>query len=92
MFYIYIMSSKRNGTLYIGVTNNLARRVYEHKNKKIPGFAAKYNTCTLVYYESCDSIVSAIKREKQLKAWKRDWKIQLIEQVNSEWKCLPTSQ
>ena len=88
MFYVYIMSSKRNGTVYIGITNNLAKRIYEHKNKKFRGFSAKYNVCNLVYYEAYDSITTTIKREKQLKAWKRNWKIQLIEKTNPGWECL----
>ena len=75
-------------TLYIGVTNNLQRRVYEHKNKLIEGFTKRYNITKLIYYETTSSIESAIKREKQLKNWKRAWKIELIESVNSDWKDL----
>ena len=84
-FYVYIVASKRNGTLYIGVTNNLPRRIYEHKNKRIPGFTAKYSLSCLVYYEEFDSITNAIRREKQLKKWNRAWKLQLIERVNPDW-------
>lgn len=75
-------------TLYIGVTNDLARRVYEHKNKLIEGFTKKYNLTKLVYYEICNSIEDAIRREKQLKNWHRQWKINLIESINKDWEDL----
>ena len=88
MYYIYILASSRNGTLYIGVTNDLIRRVWEHKNNLVEGFTKKYNVHTLVYYESVENSESAIKREKQLKKWKRYWKIKLIEEMNKEWKDL----
>jgi putative endonuclease len=87
-YYVYILASKRNGTLYIGVTNNLFRRVYEHKNDSIQGFTKKYGVHMLVYYEDTDNIESALQREKQLKTWKRRWKLELIEKVNPEWKDL----
>ncbi len=87
-FYVYILSSKENGTLYIGVTNNLIRRVYEHRNNLIQGFTQKYNVHQLVYYEIFYDIYEAITREKRLKKWKRQWKIELIEKFNSEWKDL----
>lgn len=87
-YYVYIMASKRNGTLYIGVTNNLARRVYEHKNGLLEGFTKKYKIDNLVYYESTEIIESAITREKQLKKWNRQWKINLIERDNPEWNDL----
>lgn len=87
-YYIYILASKRNGTLYIGVTNNLVRRVYEHKNDFIKGFTERYGVHTLVYYEQCESADSAIQREKRLKSWHRKWKIRLIEEVNPNWKDL----
>ncbi len=87
-YYVYILASKRNGTLYIGVTNDLSRRLAEHKNKLISGFTAKYNVHTLVYYESTSDINSAISREKQIKEWKRIWKIELIEKENPDWKDL----
>ena len=87
-YYIYILASKRNGTLYIGVTSGLTKRVYEHKNNLIDGFSKKYNIHQLVYYESINDIESAIRREKQLKKWKRSWKIELIEKDNVEWKDL----
>ena len=87
-YYIYILASKRNGTLYIGVTNDLIKRVYEHKNKLVEGFTKKYNIDMLVYYEVSENIESAIIREKQLKKWNRNWKLELIENFNPEWKDL----
>ena len=76
-YYVYILASQRNGTLYIGVTNNLIRRVYEHKNKILKGFTSKYNVDQLVYYEHTHDIQSATQREKQLKKWKRKWELNL---------------
>lgn len=87
-YYIYILASKRNGTLYIGVTNNLIRRIYEHKQNLIDGFSKKYNVHILVYFEAMTNIETAITREKQLKRWDRDWKITLIEKSNPQWKDL----
>ena len=87
-YFIYILASKRNGTLYIGVTNDLIRRIYEHKNDLIEGFTKKYNVHRLVYYEQTDSIETAILREKRLKKWKREWKINLIESMNPNWDDL----
>mgnify|MGYP001470585033 FL=1 len=87
-YYVYIMASKRNGTLYIGVTNHLIRRVYEHKNGLLEGFTKKYKIDNLVYYELTTTIESAIKREKQLKKWNRQWKINLIEKNNPGWDDL----
>ncbi len=87
-YYVYIMASKRNGTLYIGVTNNLVRRVSEHKNHILKGFTSKYKFHHLVYYESTDDISRAIEREKQMKKWKRKWKLELIESVNPDWQDL----
>jgi len=87
-YYVYILASKRNGTLYIGVTSNLIKRIYEHKNNIIEGFTKKYNIHKLVYYEITEDVNSAIVREKQLKRWKRNWKIKLIEKNNPEWKDL----
>jgi len=84
-YYVYILASQRNGTLYIGVTNDLVRRVYEHKNNLIKGFTSKYNIHQLVYYEHTHDIYSALTREKQLKKWKRKWKLQLIEEMNPNW-------
>ncbi len=82
------MASKRNGVLYIGVTNNLIRRVYEHKNNLVIGFTQKYFVHRLVYFEKTEDINSAIIREKQLKKWNRKWKIELIEKENPKWKDL----
>ena len=87
-YFVYIMTNKKNGILYVGVTNNLLRRVYEHKNNMIKGFTSRYNLHYLVYYETVEDINSAIKREKQLKAWNRDWKIKLIEKNNPDWRDL----
>jgi putative endonuclease len=82
------MASKKNGTLYLGVTNNLARRVHEHKTDVNEGFTKKYQVHDLVYYEATPDIRAAIEREKQMKKWKRAWKIALIEEMNPEWKDL----
>jgi putative endonuclease len=88
MYYVYIMASKRNGTLYTGVTSNLVKRVYEHKNDLVEGFTKKYGVHRLVYYEQHRDVRSAIQREKRLKAWKRQWKLELIEEMNPEWNDL----
>ncbi|MDP2919700.1 MAG: GIY-YIG nuclease family protein [Dehalococcoidia bacterium] len=87
-YYVYIMASKRNGTLYIGVTNDLIRRVYEHKNDLIQGFTKKYGVHTLVWFDQCDDVAVVIQREKQIKAWQRKWKLRLIEEKNPDWKDL----
>ena len=87
-YYVYILSSHKNGTLYIGVTNNLVRRVWEHKNELVEGFTHRYEIHHLVYYELHESIESAITREKQIKKWRRIWKLNLIEEKNPEWKDL----
>jgi putative endonuclease len=87
-YYVYIMASKQNGTLYIGVTNDLERRLYEHKNNLVKGFTSRYNVHQLVYYEDVNDIQSALQREKQLKRWTRKWKLELIETVNPEWRDL----
>ncbi len=87
-FYVYIICSKKNGTIYIGVTGDLARRMYEHKNKLISGFTAKHGISRLVYCEAYSSSTDAIRREKQLKKWNRSWKLELIEKVNPLWKSL----
>ena len=86
--YIYFMANPSNNILYVGVTNNLIRRVAEHKAKVHKGFTCKYNCNKLVYYETYSSITSAIAREKQLKNWKREWKNKLVNDFNSEWKDL----
>ncbi|MGA2173062.1 MAG: GIY-YIG nuclease family protein [Sedimentisphaerales bacterium] len=87
-YFVYILASKRNGTLYIGVTNNLLKRVDEHKNNLIPGFTNKYGVHNLVYYERYNDIYDAIAREKRMKKWKREWKMELIEKSNPEWRDL----
>jgi putative endonuclease len=84
-YYVYILASKRNGTLYIGVTNDLKRRIYEHKNKLIKGFTQKYEVNRLVYFEECSDVESAIIYEKKLKKWRREYKIALIEKGNCDW-------
>lgn len=86
-YYIYIMTN-RSRTLYTGVTSDLMRRVYEHKNKLIEGFTSKYNIRYLVYYESTSSIYAALEREKQIKGWRREKKIVLIESMNPTWNDL----
>ena len=88
MPFVYIMASKRNGTLYIGVTNDLIRRVHEHKTDAVPGFTSKHQLHHLVWYEYAAEIRTAITREKQLKNWKRNWKIQLTEHANPYWNDL----
>jgi putative endonuclease len=87
-FYVYILASRKNGTLYIGVTNDLVRRVYDHRNNAIEGFTKKYSVHTLVYYEPYKDVRDALTREKRLKKWKRQWKINLIENTNPDWKDL----
>ena len=87
-YYVYILASKRNGTLYIGVTSDLKKRVFEHKNNIVEGFTKKYKVHNLVYYEQTKDIKSAIEREKRLKKWKRIWKLSLIKKDNPDWKDL----
>ncbi len=86
--YVYILASKKNGTLYIGVTSDLVKRIYEHKQNLIDGFTKEYNVHSLVYYEPHKEVEDAILREKQMKKWNRKWKIRLIEEKNPEWKDL----
>jgi putative endonuclease len=87
-YYVYILTNKRNGTLYIGVTQDLLKRVYLHKKELLDGFTKKYNVKRLVYYEVYQDIKDAILREKGLKKWKREWKIKLIEEKNPSWEDL----
>ena len=87
-FYVYILSNKRNGTLYTGVTSNLIKRVHEHKNNLVEGFTNQYNVHNLVWYEIHELPQSAITREKQIKKWKRAWKMELIEKSNPQWNDL----
>jgi len=88
MYWVYILCSDRNGTLYIGITNNILRCTYEHKHNAIKGFTAKYNVIKLVYTEEFTDIKEALAREKALKKWNRNWKIKLIEKINPEWEDL----
>jgi len=87
-YFVYILCSKRNGTLYIGMTNDIIRRVEEHKAKAIPGFTRDYNVDILVYFEAYQYVDRALYREKQLKKWNREWKLNLIEKANPDWKDL----
>jgi putative endonuclease len=87
-YFVYILASQKNGTLYIGITSNLIKRIWEHRNNLVEGFTKKYNVHTLVYFEQTENVQSALLREKQLKKWKRGWKLKLIEKDNSKWKDL----
>lgn len=87
-YFVYMLASKRNGTLYVGVTNDLSRRVGEHKAGAVPGFTRQYRVDRLVYAEGYSSILEARARERSLKRWRRDWKIQLIEKDNPNWDDL----
>ena len=87
-YFVYILASRRNGTLYIGVTNDLARRMSEHKAKLVPGFTRKYGVDKLVYFEEYASILEARARERNLKRWQRAWKLALIEGMNPQWRDL----
>ena len=89
-FYVYVLASGRNGTLYVGVTNNLARRVTEHKSGAVPGFTRQYGVDQLVYFEEYGSILEARDREHKMKRWRRDWKLELIEKLNPNWRDLST--
>ena len=84
-YYVYLLASQRNGTLYLGVTNNLVRRIHEHKAKVSPGFSREYGVNRLVWFETYDDPTNAITREKELKKWRRAWKLQLIEESNPQW-------
>ena len=86
--YVYILASDRNGTLYIGVTSDLVKRIDQHRNKVVDGFTKKYEVTSLVWYEKHETIESAIQREKQMKKWKRLWKLREIEEINPGWKDL----
>jgi putative endonuclease len=81
-YYVYLLASKKHGTLYLGVTNDIVRRIYEHRTKAVGGFTARYGVDKLVWFEICDDAITAITREKELKKWRRDWKIRLIEEEN----------
>jgi putative endonuclease len=88
VYYVYLLASRKHGTLYVGVTNDLIRRVYQHKTKVTPGFTSRYGVRLLVWFETYDDPVNAIAREKEIKKWRREWKIGLIEQSNPEWSDL----
>jgi putative endonuclease len=83
--YVYILASQRNGTLYLGVTRDLPRRLYEHQNELIPGFTSRYGVKTLVWFEEHHLLVAAIQREKTMKKWRRAWKVKVIEEINPDW-------
>jgi putative endonuclease len=87
-FWVYMVASERNGTLYVGMTNDLCRRVYEHREGLIPGFTVKYGVKMLVWYEPYPTALEAIAHEKRLKRWKREWKLDLIETMNPDWRDL----
>ena len=87
-YHVYILASKRNGTIYIGSSSQLVQRVTQHKQKLVEGFTKKYNATLLVYFEEFVDLASMVERERQLKTWKREWKIDLIESINPEWKDL----
>jgi putative endonuclease len=87
-YFVYLLASKKNGTLYVGVTNNLVRRVYEHKHGLVEGFSSRYAVHQLVWFESTPSVEAAIHKEKQIKNWTRAWKVALIEKSNAGWRDL----
>jgi putative endonuclease len=87
-YFVYLLASRPNGTLYLGVTNDLGKRIWQHKQDLVEGFTKKYGVKTLVWFEQTESIESAIVREKQIKKWKRDWKVELIEMKNPQWRDL----
>ena len=87
-YYVYILASRRDGAIYVGITSDIVRRVYEHRMKAIPGFTARYNITQLVWFETYADPISAISREKELKKWKRAWKTRLIEKDNPNWDDL----
>ena len=87
-YYVYVLTNQGNKTLYVGVTNDLIKRIYEHKQKFVDGFTKKYCTDKLVYYEITNDVMSAIEREKQLKKWNRSWKLRLIKKMNPDWTDL----
>ena len=86
--HVYLLASKRNGTLYVGVTSNLLKRVWEHKQHHVEGFTDKYRVDKLVWYEGHETMISAISREKAIKNWRRAWKIKVIEEMNPQWRDL----
>jgi putative endonuclease len=87
-YFVYILASRRNGTLYVGVTSDLIKRVYEHKSDLVDGFTKRYAVHDLVYFETVDDVETAIAREKQIKRWHRAWKVRVIEKMNRDWRDL----
>jgi len=87
-YYVYILASRKDGAIYVGITNDIVRRIYEHRTKAAPGFTSKYNITRLVWLEIYEDPISAISRERELKKWKRAWKVQLIEAQNPQWEDL----
>jgi putative endonuclease len=87
-YYVYIIASRKDGAIYIGITNDIVRRIYEHRTKAVPGFTSRYNITRLVWFEIYDDPITAISREKELKKWRRSWKVELIEKDNPEWNDL----
>jgi putative endonuclease len=87
-YYVYLLASKRNGTLYVGVTSDLAKRTFEHKTNAVSGFSEEYGLKTLVYFEEYESLLQARERETRMKRWKREWKIKRIEEMNPAWEDL----
>ena len=88
MYYVYLMANRKHGTLYVGVTNDLVRRGYQHRANAVQGFTSRYDVHPLVWFEIYDDPLTAITREKEIKKWRRDWKVNLIEQTNPEWADL----
>lgn len=87
-YYVYILASRRDGAIYVGITSDLVKRVYEHRSKAVPGFASRYNITRLVWFEIYDDPLTAIAREKELKKWRRAWKVALIDEANPGWRDL----
>tara|TARA_B100000315_G_scaffold29647_1_gene25200 strand:- start:26493 stop:26789 length:297 start_codon:yes stop_codon:yes gene_type:complete len=87
-YYVYLLTNWNNKVMYVGVTNNLMRRIYEHKNKLVKGFTKKYNVNKLVYFEETNDVIAALEREKEIKKWRREKKNQLVHQINPTWKDL----
>ena len=87
-FFVYMLASKRNGTLYVGMTDDLVKRVWQHRSKIVPGFTKRYGVKTLIWHETHESRESAFVRERQIKKWDRDWKLDLIERTNPDWRDL----
>src|SRR5205085_8526366 len=87
-FFVYMLASKRNGTLYVGMTDDLVKRIWQHRTGALPGFTRKYNVKALVWHETHETRESAFQRERQIKKWNRDWKVDLIEKANPDWRDL----